>query len=99
MGYCYLLHFDQPISEKHTCQHYLGYTSKSIKARIEEHRTGAGARLTQVALERGISFIVVRTWKNMTRSDERRLKNRKAGPRLCPVCQSLSIKENDRHAA
>jgi len=87
MGYCYLLHFDQPISKKHTCQHYLGYTSRSIKARIAEHRNGQGARLTQVAIERGISFEVVRIWRKVNRSDERRLKNQKNGKLLCPHCK------------
>jgi len=87
MGYCYLIHFDRPISEKHTCQHYLGYTSRSIKARIAEHQNGQGARLTQVALERGITFEVVRIWRKVNRQDERRLKNRKNGFVLCPKCK------------
>lgn len=88
MGYCYLLHFDRPISPDHTCQHYLGYTSRRLFIRIMEHRKGyrSAARLTQVAKERGISFIVVRTWRG-NRADERRLKNRKnATRRLCPIC-------------
>jgi len=92
MGYCYLLHFDQPISPLHTCQHYLGYTSRGLRERIKEHRAGRGARLTQVAKERGIGFICVRTWKESNRNFERRLKNRKEGPVLCPVCQGKPIK-------
>ena len=93
MGYIYLLHFDQPISKKHTCQHYLGYTSRRITIRIQEHRKGmrSAARLTQVAKERGIGFRVVRTWRG-TRNDERRLKNRKSGNDLCPVCQGKGIR-------
>lgn len=86
MSYCYLLHFDRPISEAHTCQHYLGYTAQSIKARIADHRAGRGARLTQVAKERGIGFRVVRIWRHGTRSLERQLKNKHCGPALCPVC-------------
>ena len=88
MGYIYLLHFERPISDRHTCQHYLGYTSRRLFIRIQDHRKGtrSAARLTQVAKERGISFRVVRTWRG-TRNDERRLKNRKEGPYLCPVCQ------------
>lgn len=85
-SYVYLLHFDKPISDKHTCQHYIGYTGESIKRRIQDHLAGRGARLTQVAVERGISFKVVRIWRHGTRGLERHLKNRKDGPKLCPIC-------------
>lgn len=91
MGYCYLLHFAQPISDKHTCQHYIGYTSKSLADRMLDHRRGIGARLTQVAIERGIAFECVRTWANVTRRDERKLKNKKNSPILCPICQNKPI--------
>ena len=93
MGYCYLLHFDRPISDRHTCQHYLGYTSRRLGLRISEHKQGLrrAARLTQVAKERGISFTVVRTWKG-TRQDERRLKNQKSGNDLCPLCTGKPLR-------
>jgi predicted GIY-YIG superfamily endonuclease len=84
----YLLHFDRPISDAHTCQHYLGW-AKSLKKRITEHKAGTGARLTAVALERGISFEVVRTWPG-GRALERQLKNRKNGHKLCPLCNKPS---------
>lgn len=88
----YLLHFETPIAPgRHTCQHYIGST-KRLRVRIAEHRTGHGARLTQVAIERGIAFRVVRTWPNGGRRLERQLKNRKNGVRLCPVCQGKPIK-------
>lgn len=83
-GLIYLLHFARPISDAHTCQHYLGWC-RDLPARMAAHRAGTGARLTQVALERGIDFEVVRTWPG-SREFERRLKERKEGPRLCPVC-------------
>lgn len=82
----YLIHFERPISDKHTTQHYLGY-AKSLKSRIAEHKAGVGARLCQVALERGIGFEVVRTWEG-GRDLERKLKNRKNAPCLCPVCSA-----------
>ena len=94
MGYIYLLHFDRPISEKHTCQHYLGFTSRRLFVRIGEHRQGlrSAARLTQVAKERGISFKVVRTWRG-TRNDERRLKNGKNAARyFCPICRGEKVR-------
>jgi predicted GIY-YIG superfamily endonuclease len=93
MAYCYLLHFERPIAPGlHTCQHYLGYTRKRLRDRIAEHRAGKGARLTQVAHERGIGFVCVRTWPDGSRGLERRLKNQKRGNRLCPVCQGKPIR-------
>ena len=80
----YLLHFSSPISPNHTTQHYIG-SAADLDARIEEHRTGHGARLTQVAQERGIGFTVARTWEG-GRDFERSLKNRKNAPKLCPIC-------------
>lgn len=82
----YLLHFAQPISPQHTTQHYLGYCSSDrLAERLAQHRAGRGARLTQVAAERNITFDCVRVWQG-TRTYERMLKNRKESPRLCPVC-------------
>ena len=80
----YLLHFDRPISDAHTCQHYLGFCL-DLRRRISEHRNHPDARLLQVAKERGIGFTVVRTWPG-DRKEERRLKNGKNGPKLCPIC-------------
>jgi predicted GIY-YIG superfamily endonuclease len=82
----YLIHFEQPISEHHTTQHYLGY-AKNLKSRIAEHKAGMGARLCKVALERGIGFEVVRTWEG-GRELERKLKKRKNAPCLCPICSA-----------
>ncbi len=83
-GVVYLLHFEKKISAQHSTQHYTGW-ALDLHARIAEHRAGRGARLTQVAVERGIRFEVVRTWIG-SREFERQIKNRKAGPRLCPIC-------------
>jgi predicted GIY-YIG superfamily endonuclease len=82
----YLLHFQSPISPSHTTQHYIGW-AEDLESRITAHRNGRGARLCQVAKERGISFTVVRTWQG-DRKLERQLKNRKNAPRLCPVCNT-----------
>ena len=85
----YLLHFSAPLgNERHQAQHYIGSAPDSrLQTRIAEHQRGAGARITQVAVERGIGLEVVRTWPG-GRQEERRLKNRKAAPRLCPVCRA-----------
>ncbi len=80
----YLLHFSSPISPDHTAQHYLGSTD-NLSRRLAEHRAGRGARLCEVALERGIGFVLARTWTGDRRT-ERKLKRRKEGPRLCPIC-------------
>ncbi len=83
----YLIHFARPISDKHSCQHYIGYTSLSGKKRLAVHKSGRGARLTQVANERGIDYKIVRMWrKSGTRSLERKLKNYKNAKFLCPIC-------------
>jgi predicted GIY-YIG superfamily endonuclease len=79
--YCYLLHFTAPY--KHA-RHYLG-TTKDLFTRIQLHKAGKGARLTQVVRENGIDFYLVRTWDG-GRQTERRLKRQKNSPRLCPVC-------------
>jgi len=86
MGVIYLLHFEQPISDKHTAQHYIGY-AYHLSSRIQQHLKGRGARLTQVAKERGIPFVIARTWRG-DRTFERILKRRKnATKRLCPICR------------
>jgi predicted GIY-YIG superfamily endonuclease len=83
-GTVYLIHFDTPY--KHA-KHYLGW-SRYLHGRLDHHRRGTGARLLQVVNEAGISWRVVRTWKKQDRNFERRLKNQKNSPRLCPVCAS-----------
>lgn len=84
-GFVYLLHFEKPIAPgRHTCQHYIGYAA-DLAARIQAHETGHGARITQVARERGIRFQVARLWHG-DRGLERRLKDRKQAPQLCPIC-------------
>jgi hypothetical protein len=85
MGYCYLIHLDAPLSDKHTARHYLGYC-RHVPSRMEAHRTGKGARFMQVVRERGIPWVIARIWPG-DRSFERKLKRRKEGPALCPICR------------
>lgn len=85
-GTIYLLHFDRPISATHTAQHYLGW-ALDLDQRLADHAAGHGARLPAVAVERGISWILARTWAG-TRHVEARLKRQHHGPRLCPICTS-----------
>ena len=80
VGQIYLIHFDEPINPEHPARHYLGW-ALDWQERFKNHN----ARLMQVARERGITCHVVRVWEG-TRNDERRLKNRKNAPCLCPHC-------------
>ncbi|WP_017654853.1 GIY-YIG nuclease family protein [Fortiea contorta] len=84
--YVYLLHFNKPINPNRPAQHYLGFT-KDLDERIREHRKGKGARLTQVATQRGISFKVAEVWKG-DRCLEKQLKRQKNSRRFCPICHS-----------
>jgi hypothetical protein len=84
-GTVYLLHFDRPISDKHTAQHYLGW-SRYLPARALAHLLGRGARFTQVAHERGIPFVIAAAWPG-DRTFERELKRKKHASRLCPICK------------
>lgn len=86
-GYVYLLHFDRPLHPAVTNRHYIGY-SDDLPARIQAHELGHGARFCQVARQRGIRFRVVRVWHG-DKKLERRLKQRKNAPRLCPICGSV----------
>lgn len=86
----YLLHFDDKIGDianpRGAAQHYLGYTS-NLDSRLDQHARGrSGAGIVRAFYEAGISFIVARTWTG-DRSLERRLKNQKNSPRLCPICK------------
>lgn len=95
----YLIHFEDKISPDHTTQHYIGFADETglepldaVARRLEEHYRGRGARLTQVAKERGIHWTPARVWLGgpATRSFERRLKNRKNAPTLCPICNPVA---------
>lgn len=72
-------------------QHYIGYTTRSLKDRLTEHQNGAGARFMAVATQRGIEWKKVRTWKG-TRATERRLKKMHNARLLCPVCNPTGWK-------
>jgi predicted GIY-YIG superfamily endonuclease len=81
----------------HTAQHYIGYTDRSLTTRLAEHQAGQGARIIEVAIERGITFTCVRTWDG-TRTDERRLKNWKNARRyLCPICMKIASTPEERN--
>lgn len=97
MSCLYLLHFDRPLSH---AQHYLGFTDHDdVQERIARHAKGHGSRLCRAVAAAGIGWRLVRTWPGGDRTLERRLKNRKNGPLLCPVCMAAAGggKRNVKH--
>jgi len=69
----------------------LGYTcAESVKARLERHKRGNGARILNKCNQLNIEYHIVRTWNSMSIAEakafERRLKNLHNAPRLCPEC-------------
>ena len=82
----YLLHFSQPF--KHA-KHYMGF-AEDIDTRLERHRAGNGSRLIAVITQAGIDFELARTWVG-DRALERKLKQRKDAPRLCPICDEKAM--------
>lgn len=84
MAEVYLLHFNPPY--KHA-KHYIGFAKDSAIERIKMHRRGVGARLTQVAVENGITLEIAKIWKRKGRKFERELKNKKCAGRFCPMCK------------
>ena len=77
----YLLHFVTPY---HHARHYLG-VARNLKSRLTQHAMGQGARLMEVITSAGIEWRLARTWRG-DRQLERRLKDRKNSPLLCPIC-------------
>lgn len=82
LGTVYLIHFDRPYRH---AQHYIGW-AKDLEKRIAQHRSGNGSKLMAAVVKKGITFEVVRTWHNVDRHFERKLKNRRCAGQLCPLC-------------
>lgn len=85
MAYVYLIHLDVPLSPNSRSRHYIGFT-KHVPSRMAKHANGTGARFMAVVRERGISWCISRIWEG-DRAFERKLKRRKEGPKLCPICR------------
>ena len=81
-AHVYLIHFEQRF---HHAGHYLGFT-KHLWFRIITHRANMGAKLLRAVNHAGIRWVVVRTWAVDSQELERKLKNLKNSPRLCPIC-------------
>jgi predicted GIY-YIG superfamily endonuclease len=85
----YILAIEPPLAH---AKYYLGYCQDGrLKARIQEHQSGYGAKLTRAAIESGRNLTLVATLARGTRQTERQLKRRKSTPRLVE-----SIKSNPK---
>lgn len=88
-GHVYLVCFESPIGDlanpKGAAGHYLGWAD-DVAARMAEHRAGRGARILAACVRQGIGFDVVRTWADVDRTFERRIKRQHNAWRLCPRC-------------
>ncbi len=82
----YLLHFEKKLGHS---QHYLGFSEshENFHKRLERHTKGQGSRLMRAVSKAGINFAVARIWEGKDRNFERKLKNRKNAPKLCPICK------------
>jgi len=82
IGTVYLLHFDRPFRH---ARHYIGWALQ-LEARLKHHGTGNGARLLAAVAAEGIGWVLARTWTDVDRNFERKLKNRHGAVRICPIC-------------
>jgi predicted GIY-YIG superfamily endonuclease len=90
-GTIYLLHFDRPFGH---AKHYLGW-ARNLDARLAHHDAGTGANILRHALKAGITWTLVRTWEQATRTEERRLKKH-SSTRYCPTCQGERYTERGK---
>ena len=80
----YTLHLWPPIAH---AKHYTGSAmERQLARRLTDHALGRGARLTQVQVERGGSWVLAQTEPG-GRTEERRLKQHGAA-RRCEVCKA-----------
>ena len=80
----YTLHLWPPLGH---AAHYTGSTpERRLARRLTDHALGRGARLTQVQVERGGSWVLAQTQPG-GRATERRLKQHGAA-RRCEVCKA-----------
>ena len=91
VGVLYLLHFDEPLGDperpRMSARHYLGWASDgALQARLDEHLSGRGAKITAECVRRGIGWTVTLLGDG-TRDDERRRKKNGHHERRCIVCR------------
>ena len=78
----YTLHLSRPLAH---AKHYTGW-AQDLTRRLEHHQNGTGARMLQVARERGIDWMVA-TVQPGDKKRERQLKKQGGASRRCPLCK------------
>lgn len=74
----YLIEFPGIGSERHRARYYIGFCQHDPAARLEEHRSGRGARITAAAAQQHGQAAVRLVWAmEGTRKDERQLKRQR----------------------
>lgn len=94
----YLIHFNEPyITESgRKVQHYIGFTSLTLEQRLSRHKGNDGAKLLRAVNARGITYNVVRTWKDGTLQTERELKRSRNHKQHCPLCNPKLNQNNNK---
>lgn len=84
----YLLHFSIPYPRKpNGVQHYVGFTSQTMRNRLGYHFSGKGSKYIFAVYKSGRTIVVSRKWKLGDRGLERRIKQRHGSASdLCPIC-------------
>jgi hypothetical protein len=88
IGWLYLLHLNQRLGRegRNGAEHYLGWTPRAeLLERLRAHGTSSGARMLEVARQRGIGWHVGMVARG-TPGDERRLKRYGHHDELCWTC-------------
>jgi hypothetical protein len=87
VGNIYLLHFSKPHLH---AGHYLGWTEGPVEVRVERHKACHGSPLVAAAIRNGSEIILARSWSNVTRAEEKRLKEVGGLRRQCPICKEAA---------
>ena len=92
-GSVYLLHLEpgRRVTGNRVARHYLGFAERDVDARIAQHLRRQGSPLVAAVLAAGGSVTLERTWTDVDRAFERRLKRRHETPRLCPRCTRAGL--------
>ncbi len=97
-GDVYTLHFWPPYGDPagQHAGHYTGWAREGrLGSRLVDHALGRGARLTQVQLRAGGSWVLADVEPGVTRDRETQLKERSAS-RRCSICQAQRAVEKGR---
>jgi predicted GIY-YIG superfamily endonuclease len=79
----YLLHFERPVYGH--SQHYIGFTT-NLAQRLASHKYGHGARITSIAVKKGIRWELARVWEGEDQEFERLLKKSGRARKYCQIC-------------